>query len=60
MEVDGHWCKYGLEGEGIVGRGDAKLGCMEATGQKHRQHIDSNGPASMNDLLVTLGYTCGG
>ena len=35
----------GLEGEGITREGDAKPGCLDGTGQKHRQHIDSNGPA---------------
>ena len=34
-EVDGQF-KCGLEGEGAVGRGDAKLGCVEASGQKNR------------------------
>ena len=38
-EVDGQ-SKYGLEGEGIVGGRDAKQVCMDATGQKHRPHIE--------------------
>ena len=34
-EVDGQ-CQYGLEGEGTVGGGDTKPGCVEATCQEHR------------------------
>ena len=30
----------GLEGEGIVKEGDAKPGCVEATGQKHGPQIE--------------------
>ena len=33
-EVDGQ-CRSGLEGEGTVGRGDAKPGCVEAICQIH-------------------------
>ena len=38
-EVDGE-CKCGLEGEVTVGRGDAKSGCVEATGKKHPLHLE--------------------
>ena len=38
-DVDGQ-CKYELEGEGAVGRGDVKLGCVEASVQKHRPRTD--------------------
>ena len=35
-EVDRQCQYYGLEGEGTVGGGDAKPGCVEATCQEHR------------------------
>ena len=38
-EEDGQ-CNCRLEREGIVGRGDAKRGCVEATGQRHRPHME--------------------
>ena len=31
-------CQCGVEGEGTVGGGDTKSGCVEATVQKHRFH----------------------
>ena len=36
----GGQCKCGLEGEGTVGRGDAKPGNVEATCQKHRPNVE--------------------
>ena len=36
----GGQCKCGNEGEGTVGGGDAKQGCVEATGQIHRPHVE--------------------
>ena len=44
--MDGQ-CECGLEGEGTVGRGDAKSGCGEATGQIQRPRIE-------------VGKRCGG
>ena len=38
-EVDGQ-VKCELEEEGIVKEGDAKPGCVETTGNKHRSHIE--------------------
>ena len=37
---EGRQCKGGLEGEGTVRRGDATLGCVEATCQIRRPHIE--------------------
>ena len=38
-EVDGQ-CKCGLEGEWTIGVGDTKLGCVKATCQIYRPHIE--------------------
>ena len=39
MEVDGQ-CKCGLEGDGTIGTGDAKPGCVEATRQIHQPNLE--------------------
>ena len=43
-------CKCGLEGEGTVGRGDTKPGCMKATCRIHRPYIEVGKDAVEEDL----------
>ena len=48
----GGQCKCGLEGEGTVGGGDTKPGCVEATGQTHRPHVEV-GKDGVEEEVVT-------
>ena len=65
-EVDGQ-CKCGLEGKGTVWRGDAQLGCVEATCQINRPNVEvgkdaeeeeEERPTSSRNVSTFWRYSC--
>ena len=52
-EVD-RQCKCGHEGDGTVGGGDATPGCVEATCQTHRPHVEVGKDAVEEEEVTEL------